>query len=279
MTHLLIDADVLAYRAGFATDKTKWAVVNPAGCVATFFDDAKAAKEHAFSNDIVSGVWSRKETEPEDKALMLIDVMINDIRSHYASENPTTHLYLSGVGNFRHLVATRATYKGNRSGQLPPAHLKAIRNHLLANHGAVLSSGEEADDLIGIAATQFGGAGIVCSIDKDLRQLPGRHYDFVKKEEVTVSPKEAWLNFYSQVISGDSTDNVPGLTGYGPVKARKALEGLKNNKACWLKVRELYQAEFGVKGDQYALECAQLVYVRRHVGDMFQVPKDIKVAA
>jgi hypothetical protein len=272
---LLIDGDILVYRAGFATDKTKY--MTSAGGTMSLFDDAKSAKEDGFSRDAV--VWSRKETEPEDKALMLIDVMLGDIRAHYAAENPSLVVYLTGVGNFRNGIATRATYKGNRSGTVPPAHLKALRSHLVSKWAAVLSAGEEADDLIGIEATKSQGSSVICSIDKDLRQLPGRFYDFVNKEEVTISPKEAWLNFYSQVISGDSTDNVPGLTGYGPVKARKALEGLKNNRACWLKVLELYKAEFGTLAEAYALECAKLVYVRRSVGDIFNVPAEIKAAA
>lgn len=270
MTRLLIDADILAFRAGFAAEKTLWLSLNPVGCVPHFFGDAKAAKEHAFSNDSI--VWSRKELQSEETALMIVDSLIGDIRDHYRSESPTVHCYLSGVGNYRHSIATRANYKGNRSGQQPPAHLKAIRSHLVTKWGAELSVGEEADDAIGRASTQYAGSSVICSIDKDLKQLPGRHYDFVKKEEVTISPKEAWLNFYSQVISGDSTDNVPGLTGYGPVKARKALDGSKNNRSCWLKVLELYKAEFGPKAEQYVLECAQLVYVRRSEGDMFNAP-------
>ena len=182
-THLLIDADVLAYRAGFATDKTKYCVTwNHLRTEGTFlFDDAKAAKEEAAKT---SGalVWSRKETEPEDKALMLIDIMLGDIRARYESERPTLHCYLTGIGNYRHGIATRASYKGNRSGQQPPAHLKAIRAHLVNKHGAILSAGEEADDLLGIAANQYAGA-VIVSVDKDLLQIPGRHYDFVKKEK------------------------------------------------------------------------------------------------
>lgn len=275
MTRLLIDADILCHRAGFATEKTKYAVQRP-HTDWEFFDDAKSASEHKGTGAFI---WSRKELQSEDTVLMIVDSLIGDIRDHYAAENPTLHLYLSGVGNYRHSVATRASYKGNRSGQLPPTHLKAIRSHLVAKWGAELSRGEEADDRLGIEATKSNGTSIVCSIDKDLLQIPGRHYNFVNKEEVTISPKEAWLNFYSQVISGDPTDQVPGLTGFGPVKARKALEGLKNNRACWLKVLELYKHEFGTLAEAYALECAQLVYVRRSEGDMFQAPKEMKVAA
>lgn len=262
MTRLLIDADILAFRAGFATDKTKYVVTCPSKMELVgpshYFDDAKAAKEHAFSNDGI--VWSRKETEPEDKALMLVDVMINDIRSHYAAENPTISCYLSGVGNYRHGIATRANYKGNRSGAVPPAHLKAIRAHLVSKWNAVLSVGEEADDCIYTEATRSNGSAIVVSQDKDFSQIPGRIYDFVKKEEKLVTQKQAILSLYAQALSGDSADNIPGATGYGPVKANKALEKCKSPWDCWQVVLGIYLKEFGiVVGQAYALEAMRLV--------------------
>jgi hypothetical protein len=111
---------------------------------------------------------------------MIVDVMIGDIRARFAESNPTVVVFLSGVGNFRHSIATRASYKGNRAGSVPPKHLSAIRSHLVTKWNAVLSAGEEADDLIGIAMTAEPDS-VSCSIDKDLLQLPGRHYDFFKK--------------------------------------------------------------------------------------------------
>lgn len=267
MTTLLIDGDVLCYRAGFATDKTKYVVIDDRQI--TYFDDAKTAKE------IPGIIWSRREAEPEDKALMLVDIMINDIKDHYAAENPTVSVYLSGVGNFRHGIATRASYKGHRSGAPQPAHMRAIRKHLIYR-GAIVSAGEEADDLIGIAMSANKDA-ICVSIDKDLKQLPGRHYDFTKKEEATISAKEAVINFYSQVLSGDPTDAVPGLPGVGPVKARKALEGCRSAAECWQVALNLYTAEFGpVGGPEYALEAARLVYVRRYVNETWNPPSEAK---
>ncbi len=268
---LLVDGDVLCYRAAFATEKTRYLVMQCSGSAEVFryFDDAKAAKADTLTGSVL---WSRKELEPEDKAVMLVDVMLRDIFDHYAAESPTVHIYLSGVGNFRHSIATRATYKGNRSGTPTPTHLKAIRQHLCSKHGAISSAGEEADDLLGIAMTSYPDS-VLCSIDKDLMQLPGRHYDFVKKEEVTVTPKQAVINFYAQVLSGDSTDNVPGLPGIGPVKARKALDGCRNPAECWRVALNLYSGEFGlVNGPKYATECAQLVHVRRTPGEIWSPP-------
>lgn len=274
MSKLLIDGDVLCYRAGFATDKSKYLVATQGEIVcdqdSTHCDDMKAAKEAQTKFGYPTYIWSRKETEPEDKALLLVDVMLGDIRARYPEHKQV--VYLSGVGNFRHSIATRASYKGNRSGAAQPAHMKAIRQHLIAKHGAILSHGEEADDLLGIAMSVTKD-NICVSIDKDLLQVPGVHYDFVKKEETTVSAKEAVINFYSQVISGDSTDNVIGATGYGPVKARKALEGCRNPFDCWQAALAVYVKEWGdITGPLYALECARLVFVRRKPGELWEAP-------
>lgn len=272
---LLIDGDVLAYRAGFATEKTKYlttqgTVINngPATFV-EYHDDARAAKEWTSERE-GSLVWSRKEAEPVDKALMIVDVMIGDIRARY--DQSSISVFLTGIGNYRNSIATRATYKGNRAGSVPPKHLSAIRDHLSAKWGALLSAGEEADDLIGIASTASPDA-IVCSIDKDLLQLPGKHYNFVTKEEQTVSPKQAVLNFYQQVLSGDPVDNVPGIDGIGPVKARKVLEGAKNPRECWMRTLDAYLTAYGPIGRFHAFEAANLVFVRREVAINWRAPE------
>ena len=141
MTTLLIDGDVLCYRAGFATDKTKYLIMTPVrtdgGAPDVVFDDAKSAKEVSAKCE-GSLIWSRREAEPEDKALMLVSVMLKDIEDHYAAENPTSVVYLSGVGNFRHGVATRASYKGNRSGSPQPTHMRAIREYLKSRGASCL---------------------------------------------------------------------------------------------------------------------------------------------
>lgn len=266
---LLIDGDVIAYRAGFATEKAKYLVTTqgyePLGAT----DDAKSAKHN--SGDGANFVWSRKEVEPEDKALMIVDVMIREMLARFPGLSGFC-VYLSGVGNYRHGIATRASYKGNRDGAAKPVHHKAIVEHLKTAWRAEVSKGEEADDLIGIAATEAPGS-IVASIDKDLLQIPGRHFNFVTKEELTISPKEAVINFYAQALSGDPVDNVPGVKGIGPVKARKALEGCTSPLACWQRTVDVYVDTYGTDdGERFALEAAKLVFVRRQVGQEWSPP-------
>jgi hypothetical protein len=58
---------------------------------------------------------------------------------------------------------------------------------------------------------------IICSIDKDLRTIPGKHYNLDSGVVDEVTRHDAWHNFWSQVLTGDSTDNIEGLKGCGKV--------------------------------------------------------------
>lgn len=260
---LLIDGDVLVYRAGFAAEKTNYLVTELRKIVAEV-DNHKDAKELVTPG---RHLWSRKVPDPEERAIQILDVMIADIRARYAGLEPV--VFLSGVGNFRYSIATRRAYKGNRDTP-KPMHAKALTAHLV-KRGAVVSAGEEADDLLGIAATATPGS-VIATVDKDLMQVPGKHYDFVKKEELRVSAKEAVINFYAQVLSGDPIDNVPGLEGIGPVKARKILEGAESPLDCWARCIVHYEGDFEGRGVEYAIEAARLVYVRRKVNEMWKPP-------
>jgi hypothetical protein len=81
----------------------------------------------------------------------------------------------------------------------------------------------EADDLIGIMVSSNKAVGI--TVDKDLRQVPGWHWNPDKEEEpVYVNQEDADRFFYQQWITGDSTDNVWGLWKVGPAKAKKILD-------------------------------------------------------
>ena len=48
------------------------------------------------------------------------------------------------------------------------------------------------------------------------------------------------LAFWTQMLVGDTSDNVRGVDGIGPVKAKKALEKLKDNGEWFDCVRKLY---------------------------------------
>lgn len=256
---LLIDGDILAYKAGYATEQTKYLTEHPhesRGRSFIYRDDCKSAKE-------AGGVmWSRKEAKPVEDAIEATDAILLDIRNRLEGAPKDLVIVLSGVGNFRHKIATRAEYKGNRSGERPKNY-HAIREHLTTHWKAIVTEGEEADDRLGILMTKDANS-VCCSIDKDLMQLPGWHYNFTTGELVLIDQRQGDMNFYAQVLSGDDVDNVPGLKGIGKVKAMKALVGTYNALDCWEICLGMYVGQFGPrKGPKYALEAARLLHVRR----------------
>src|SRR5690606_41714779 len=64
-----------------------------------------------------------------------------------------------------------------------------IRDYLIRRWGAEVVDGQEADDAIGIAAwnsyKECPEYSIIASIDKDLRMIPGYHYNWVKDRKST----------------------------------------------------------------------------------------------
>ena len=81
----------------------------------------------------------------------------------------------------------------------------------------------EADDLIGMLVSS--GRAIGVTVDKDLRQIPGWHWNPDKElEPLLVSGEEADKYFYQQWMTGDTTDNIWGLWKVGPAKAKKLLD-------------------------------------------------------
>ena len=83
-------------------------------------------------------------------------------------------IFLSGENNFRYRIYPE--YKANRTAP-KPRHLKDLKNYLIEKYRAVVSDGCEADDLLGVEQCKSDNT-IICSLDKDLRQIPGNHYSF-----------------------------------------------------------------------------------------------------
>lgn len=192
-------------------------------------------------------------------------------------------LYLSGGENFRKKISP--SYKANREGQKRPEYLEPLREWLVTEWGATVSDGNEADDELGIAQTAAGvGTTTICSLDKDLRQVPGHHYSWEitgtsplglqwKKEasHLVVSEQEGLFNFYWQLVMGDQADNVPGYDGKMRAKVPKFLEDHYDNMIVMTSEQELFNYVL----DIYKLPTIDLLnngaclWVQRHEGDLW----------
>src|SRR5574339_356227 len=123
-------------------------------------------------------------------------------------------LFVSGKNNFRKQIYP--LYKANRI-QPEPKWREICKQHLINKWGAIEAHGCEADDYCGIYQTRDT---IICGIDKDLLQIPGNHFQWeIIRGGITVRPSsfihitevEGIKNFYKQVLTGDTSDNIIGI--------------------------------------------------------------------
>jgi hypothetical protein len=111
-------------------------------------------------------------------------------------------------------------------------------------------------------------------VDKDLDQLQGWHYNPVRDERYYVDDFNAYKSFVTQLLTGDRIDNIPCLAGIGPKKAAKVLkeettkEGLL--QAAFAKYQELGHTA------EYFTEQAQLLWLRRYEGQIWQMPNKLQ---
>lgn len=176
------------------------------------------------------------------------------------------HLFLTGKGNFRDDIAKTQPYKGNRTGFVRPEHYQLCRDVMVEDYGASVSEGEEADDVVAYKSREK--TYIMVHVDKDLDQLSGCHYNPVKNEWYDVSEFEGFYNFYTQMLTGDRTDHIPGLAGIGPAKAKKILKGCDSEQSLAEAVRKAYQdAGHGI---DYYIEQGTLLWLRRTPNEIWK---------
>lgn len=161
------------------------------------------------------------ENDTEDIACWQVSEMMN--RMLHETNAMQYQCYLTGSNNFRYDVYPE--YKANRKNVPKPRHLNVVREHLVTEWKATVTDGIEADDAMGIEqVAEPMGQSVICSIDKDMLMIPGKHYNFVKQEFAFVTPMEGLRHFYWQLIMGDRTDNIFGYDGKARQKVPKFLE-------------------------------------------------------
>lgn len=200
------------------------------------------------------------------------------------SEPPVVKIFLTSddKSNFRFELAKSKGYKANRKAP-KPVHYQAVRDYLIDRQGAIVVSGMEADDALGIAMmANRNHLVVLASIDKDLKMIPGNHYDFVKDVFTYIDEPTAAYNFYKQLLTGDTIDNIPGLPGIGPKKAHLILthnnsDPPRDEKAYmkWMEEAVIHayhdhfhtawkhDTEAGCGHMEYLMEQANLLWIRR----------------
>jgi 5'-3' exonuclease len=131
-----------------------------------------------------------------------------------------TYIFIGGKNNFRYKIFPE--YKANRKNAIKSPLLPFIREYMIKELKVIESHGGEADDYIIDAISESSGNCVVSSIDKDvLYYSPNtplydyRGYNDVLGEFKYITDKESRLARATQIVTGDSTDGVPGAKGVG----------------------------------------------------------------
>lgn len=182
---------------------------------------------------------------------------------------------VKGDKNFRNNLYPE--YKLNRHADPNKQNhfVPVLRQLAVAEDLAVAAHGMEADDLMRIWAEEAKANGddfIICSIDKDLKCIPGKHYLMHKQELIEVSEEDAIRHYYEQLLKGDPTDNIPGVPRVGEVKARKILENLSTEAEFQERVVEQYLIAYGeAYWKDYLLSNGKMIYLKKHKDDYFDL--------
>ena len=144
-------------------------------------------------------------------------------------------LFFTDSVNFRKRIDP--AYKGHRNRKKPCGYRRVI-NKLKEDYQVVIMPELEADDALGIYATKEPGH-IICSPDKDMRQIPGDLYD-LSDGVITITKEEGERWHYVQTLAGDQTDGYSGVPGFGIKRAESFFE---ENGYSWSSVVKAFESK------------------------------------
>lgn len=281
---ILIDGDILTYQIGFSVQTPIYVC---GGKLYKTRGKAKAwADKHGLEVFKRINTGSIQQARLNLKAKML--TIFNDLRTK------DYKIYITGgklEDNFRTKIALIMPYKANREFSEKPFHYAAIRDILVKEYKAEAVYGQEADDAIGIEqyrrAKQYNSfeGTVIASIDKDLRMLQGYHYNLNSRQTDYIAEDQALKNFYGQMLKGDPTDNIPGLTKLlkkqgrleeskklsyakpGYLKTYEKMAATKTTEECRQYVLGLYHSH-GISKEELE-EIGQLLWIRREENELW----------
>ena len=191
--------------------------------------------------------------------------IVNDLEEKYTIDKVIT--FSGSKGNFRKLLAKK--YKANRKKQELPPLLHPMHNYVKQQYDSIFGYGVETDDMVARywfkLSEQFGRNEVmIVSIDKDYKQFPCLIYNYhwKHKEILDISEEQALFNFYSQMIEGDTADNVNYFKGKGKRFAQKYFVDCETKYQYTRKLYELFKQNYKSKAREKYIECYNLLKLR-----------------
>jgi DNA polymerase-1 len=211
-TRLLIDGDILIYRICWAVQsEVEW----EDGVVTTHVNLEELY--HQADKSVTNIIESLNLGKDADVVICLSD----------------------RANNFRKKIFSE--YKMNRKKNKKPLGYNQLEQYLRDKYQAVFYPTLEADDVIGILATdKTHTLNFVASIDKDMTTIPCIYFNLDTEIKTNINEEMADFNFYLQVLTGDAVDNYKGCPGIGAKKALALLGGHKPAD-CWKLIVQAYE--------------------------------------
>lgn len=210
--------------------------------------------------DIDSLVYSScYKVDTPDDACWKFDEVFQNIINTIELFHEVEEIIVFGFGrnNFRKKLS--GSYKENRPEQ-KPKHFQYVKNFVLECYDVEVANGMETDDLVALFQKEIGHENcIIVSIDKDYLNNPGTIYHYGRREFIEVTQADALRNFYTQMIVGDSADNVNFCKGYGKKYAEKAFKGVLSEFGYQRKVLHLFKKIYRNKGRERFIQCYNLL--------------------
>lgn len=207
-----------------------------------------------------------------DEAIKAVEEFVDGLSTKFHGGEPI--ICFSGPRNFRYAVLE--SYKWNRKNLEKPILFNVLKGHLWSNYVCLMQDTLEGDDLMGIMSTEARGKYIICSIDKDMLQIPGRHYNWNHQRRSVVTVNQGNYFFYRQILTGDPGDGYTGIPGCGPVKADKILDRLEGqpHEIIWKAITDAYESAGLCEAD--AIKQARVARILRK-GDYNFETKEVKL--
>jgi hypothetical protein len=280
MTTLNVEADEILYRSAFAVERKGWILTSKSGKSKDFGNEytktkiKKMLKDRDKEIDVDYTLESYPIVEDVSHCLVIIKNTLRRLSKH---GDLKLWLTASDHSNFRYgIIETEGPRGlGYKAGRPPrPVHYQAARDYLIDKCGAEEIHGYEADDAL---CMYQNSDTIATHIDKDINMVVGRHLNWVTMEfyespeglgTLEINEKRKVIGrglkfFYHQLLTGDATDNIPGVKGMGPITAFKVLDECLTEEECRTIVNSIYLAKFGEGYESRLAEVADLLWMVR----------------
>lgn len=270
--HALIDGDIILYSCGFAA-QNNWHRVYITG-----EEENGYIAQFKYKKDLVDYLDTHTEydlfyeTEVEVEPFGNAAYNVNQLISRIIEDTGATTftIFLTGKDNFRDNLVDY--YKKNRDPAHKPVHYEQLKQYLFSEYNAEIVDGMEADDAMGIAQytslmentakdSPKNGT-IICTTDKDLKMIPGWHYNWDKRERSYIKPRQATHWFYTQLLTGDPTDNIKGIPKIGKKRAESMLAPCETEQQMYAVALEGYNKAYDL-GMEVLQENADLLWILR----------------